>query len=135
MQGWSAHRRDGEEAFDEMDFRRATQPYLWSFRSASCVIKLMHVLFRSIHRRTLAPSMTATLAPSTVDLDEKIQSTTEECAMTRISSWLMVIIAVVVVVLVGGRAISAQDKYTVKVPNGLAFSEFKGYEGWQTICT
>jgi hypothetical protein len=53
--------------------------------------------------------------------------------MTRISSWLMAIIAVVLVVLVGGRAISAQDKYTLKVPNGLAFSEFKGYEGWQTI--
>ena len=28
---------------------------------------------------------------------------------------------------------SAQDKYTVQVPNGLAFSEFKGYEAWQTI--
>ena len=53
--------------------------------------------------------------------------------MTRISFWLMVIIAVVLVVLAGGRAISAQDKYTLKVPNGLAFSEFKGYEGWQTI--
>jgi hypothetical protein len=32
-----------------------------------------------------------------------------------------------------GRAISAQDKYTVQVPDGLAFSEFKGYEGWQVI--
>jgi hypothetical protein len=53
--------------------------------------------------------------------------------MPRISSWLMVIIAVVLVAVVGGRAISAQDKYTLKVPNGLAFSEFKGYEGWQTI--
>lgn len=28
---------------------------------------------------------------------------------------------------------SPQDKYTVKVPGGLAFSEFKGYEAWQTI--
>jgi len=27
----------------------------------------------------------------------------------------------------------AQDKYTVKVPGGLAFSEFRGYEDWQTI--
>ena len=45
----------------------------------------------------------------------------------------MVITAVVLVVLVGGRALSAQDRYTLKVPNGLAFSEFKGYEGWQTI--
>jgi cytochrome P460 len=53
--------------------------------------------------------------------------------MTRILSWLMVIIAVVLAVTVGGRAMSAQDRYTLKVPNGLAFSEFKGYEGWQTI--
>ena len=27
----------------------------------------------------------------------------------------------------------AQDKYTVKVPGGLALSEFRGYEQWQTI--
>ena len=30
-------------------------------------------------------------------------------------------------------AIAAQDKYTVKVPNGLAFSEFRGYEAWQVV--
>ena len=42
-------------------------------------------------------------------------------------------IAVSLVVLATGAAMSAQDKYTVKVPGGLAFSEFKGYEGWQTI--
>ena len=30
-------------------------------------------------------------------------------------------------------AISAQDRYGLKVPGGLAFSEFKGYETWQTI--
>ena len=52
--------------------------------------------------------------------------------MTRIPSWLMVMIAVVLALL-GGRAISAQDKYTVQVPNGLAFSEFRGYEDWQTV--
>lgn len=28
---------------------------------------------------------------------------------------------------------SAEDKYTAKVPGGLALSEFKGYETWQTI--
>ena len=37
-------------------------------------------------------------------------------------------------VVLGGLAISAQqDKYSVKVPGGLAFSEFRGYEAWQTI--
>jgi cytochrome P460 len=28
---------------------------------------------------------------------------------------------------------SAPDKYSVKVPGGLAFAEFKGYESWETI--
>ena len=35
--------------------------------------------------------------------------------------------------LVLGLAISAEDKYTVKVPGGLALSEFRGYEAWQAI--
>jgi hypothetical protein len=51
--------------------------------------------------------------------------------MTRIPFWLTLFIAVVLAVL-GGRAITAQDtgpdKYTVQVPGGLAFSEFRGYE-------
>lgn len=29
--------------------------------------------------------------------------------------------------------ISTQDKYALKIPNGLAFSEFRGYEGWPVI--
>jgi len=28
---------------------------------------------------------------------------------------------------------AAQDKYTLKVPGGLAFAEFKGYESWETV--
>jgi hypothetical protein len=36
-------------------------------------------------------------------------------------------------VLTAGVAISAQDKYTLEVPNGLAFSEFRGYEDWSVI--
>src|SRR5215475_805059 len=35
--------------------------------------------------------------------------------------------------VVAALAVAAQDKYTVKVPGGLAFSEFRGYESWQTI--
>jgi cytochrome P460 len=41
-----------------------------------------------------------------------------------IAAWLAVL---------GGLAISAQDKYSVRVPGGLALSEFRGYEGWQAI--
>jgi Cytochrome P460 len=30
---------------------------------------------------------------------------------------------------------TAQDKYTLKVPGGLAFSDFRGYESWQLVAT
>jgi mono/diheme cytochrome c family protein len=30
-------------------------------------------------------------------------------------------------------ATSTRDKYALKIPNGLAFSEFRGYEGWPVI--
>ena len=48
-------------------------------------------------------------------------------------SMLTIGITTVWLSLLGGLAISAQDKYTVKVPGGLAFSEFRGYEAWQAI--
>jgi len=35
--------------------------------------------------------------------------------------------------VLGVRAFSAQDKYTLRVPNGLAFSDFRGYENWQVV--
>ncbi len=38
-----------------------------------------------------------------------------------------------IAVLAAGAGISSQDKYTVRVPNGLAFSEFRGYEDWAVI--
>jgi Cytochrome P460 len=46
---------------------------------------------------------------------------------------LAIAIFAVVLAFFGGRAISAQDKYTLQVPGGLAFSEFRGYEAWQVI--
>jgi len=42
--------------------------------------------------------------------------------------------AVVIAIAVsGGIAMAAQDKYSVQVPNGLAFSDFRGYENWQVV--
>ena len=48
-------------------------------------------------------------------------------------SMLTIGITTVWLAVLGGLAMSAQDKYTVKVPGGLAFSEFRGYEEWQAI--
>jgi hypothetical protein len=52
--------------------------------------------------------------------------------MKRTTFSAILIIATMVAVL-GGRAISAQDKYTLQVPGGLAFADFKGYEDWSVI--
>ncbi len=52
--------------------------------------------------------------------------------MTRAAFSGILLVASVLAVF-GGRAISAQDKYTLQVPNGLPFSEFRGYEDWQVV--
>lgn len=50
----------------------------------------------------------------------------------RISRYIL--IAGVSVAGLGGITLAAQeDKYNQQVPNGLAFSEFRGYESWQVI--
>jgi hypothetical protein len=48
-------------------------------------------------------------------------------------SMLTIGIAMVWLCVLGALGISAQDKYAVKVPGGLAFSEFRGFEAWQSI--
>src|SRR5580693_6676027 len=43
------------------------------------------------------------------------------------------LVGVALLGVLAGLVLAAQDKYTLKVPGGLAFSEFRGYEAWQTI--
>ena len=55
--------------------------------------------------------------------------------MRRILFQFVVLIAVALAGF-GGRVISAQqDKYALQVPNGLRFSDFRGYENWQVVST
>ena len=55
--------------------------------------------------------------------------------MKKILPLLLVITALAFVIL--GRTTASsqakQDKYSLKVPGGLAFSDFKGYEDWQAV--
>ena len=46
--------------------------------------------------------------------------------------WTIAIVTALASAL-GGSAMSAQNKYALKVPGGLAFSEFRGYEAWQVV--
>jgi hypothetical protein len=58
------------------------------------------------------------------------RSIVQERAMKRTP---FVSIVVVLCAVLGGVAFAAQDRFTVKVPNGLAFSDFRGYETWQDV--
>jgi len=44
-----------------------------------------------------------------------------------------IVFVVVLLAITCSMAVSAQDKYTLQVPGGLAFSEFRGYENWQLV--
>jgi hypothetical protein len=36
-------------------------------------------------------------------------------------------------VTIGSIAFAAQDRFTLKAPNGIAFAEFRGYEDWRDV--
>src|ERR1700716_2700957 len=46
---------------------------------------------------------------------------------------LAIAIATAAFALLGGLAVYAQDKYALKSPSGIAFSDFKGYEDWAVV--
>src|ERR1700751_2388187 len=49
-------------------------------------------------------------------------------------TWFAAIMVVALILAVfGSLALAQQDKYAVRVPGGLAFSEFRGYEAWQVV--
>src|SRR6202521_6137955 len=48
-------------------------------------------------------------------------------------SMLIVAAMALVLAILSGVAISAQDKYTLRVPDGVAFGDFRGYGDWQLI--
>jgi hypothetical protein len=48
--------------------------------------------------------------------------------------FMRISVGIAVSLVVSGAAISAtQDKYSVKVPGGIGFAEFRGYESWPVI--
>jgi hypothetical protein len=46
---------------------------------------------------------------------------------------LTVAITAVVLAILGAGVVYAQDKYSLKSPSGIAFSDFRGYEDWAVV--
>jgi hypothetical protein len=76
------------------------------------------------HRRRLPPWPTAHAS--------KLSAEREETNMAR-PNIPQTAAAIAVLAALGGAALAAQDRYTLQVPGGLAFAEFRGYDEWQTV--
>ncbi len=61
------------------------------------------------------------------------QKTETRTGVERILSFTIVATAVAVLAVFVATAIYAQDKYSLKSPSGIAFSDFRGYEDWAVV--
>jgi hypothetical protein len=61
------------------------------------------------------------------------QSQPKEVLAMKTPSVLTIAIGTAALTLLGGTPAYAQDKYSLKSPGGIAFSDFRGYEDWAVI--
>jgi hypothetical protein len=66
-------------------------------------------------------------------LDAAISKITFREVIVKRTPLIIVGVSAWIAVLTAGVAVSAQVKYSIKVPGGLAFAEFRGYEDWSVI--
>jgi hypothetical protein len=62
--------------------------------------------------------------------EQKIETRT---AVERIAAFTIVATAVAALAVLVATAVYARDKYSLKSPSGIAFSDFKGYEDWAVV--
>ena len=75
------------------------------------------------------------LATEFVAKEQQEQKIETRNAGERIAGFTIVATAVAVLAVLVAAAVYAQDKYSLKSPGGIAFSDFKGYEDWSTVST
>jgi hypothetical protein len=61
---------------------------------------------------------------------QKIETRT---AAQRVAGFTVVVTAVAVLAVLVATVVYAQNKYSLKSPSGIAFSDFKGYEDWAVV--
>ena len=64
---------------------------------------------------------------------EEERKTETRTAAERIAGFTIVAIAAAVLAVLVATAVYAQDKYSLKSPSGIAFSDFRGYEDWSVV--
>jgi hypothetical protein len=71
--------------------------------------------------------------PLTIDPLEAIVSFIQPINPTLIKTFLAIVAVLGLFTALGGTATAAQDKYTLKAPSGISFSEIRGYEDWPAV--
>src|ERR1700685_1887840 len=75
----------------------------------------------------------AGLVTKSVPQEQQEQKIETRTAVERIGSFTTVATAVAVLAALVATAVYAQDKYSLKSPSGIAFSDFRGYEDWAVV--
>ena len=73
------------------------------------------------------------LVRKSVAQKEQEQKIERRTAVERIAGFTIVATAVTVLAVLVATAVYAQDKYSLKSPSGIAFSDFRGYEDWAVV--
>jgi hypothetical protein len=73
------------------------------------------------------------LVTKSVAQEQQEQKIETRAAVERIASFIIVATAVAVFAVLVATAVYAQDKYSLKSPSGIAFSDFRGYEDWSVV--
>jgi Cytochrome P460 len=77
--------------------------------------------------------MSGLLTKSAVQQQE--QNMQKRTFVKRIAGFTMAATAVALIAVPVAKAFYAQDKYSLKSPSGIPFSDFKGYEDWSVVST
>src|SRR5258707_743876 len=73
------------------------------------------------------------LVTKSVAQEQREQKIETHTAVEHIAGFTIVATAVAVLAVLVAAAVYAQDKYSLKSPSGIAFSDFKGYEDWAAV--
>jgi hypothetical protein len=65
--------------------------------------------------------------------EQRKQKMETSAAVGRINAFTIAATAVAVLAILVATVVYAQDKYTLKSPSGIAFSDFRGYEDWPAV--
>jgi hypothetical protein len=73
------------------------------------------------------------LVTKSVALEQQRQKIETRAVVKRIAGFTILATVVAVFAVLVATAVYAQDKYLLKSPSGIAFSDFRGYEDWSVV--